>query len=363
MSFPDTSASKRLLSDEELLALGKSTAESFVECCASGDTAGAHHYAASMVAEWSPRMSSPVGHVSRFLSAAQRLGGENIRNGVWDAALATLPPAALTGLVLNLPLPRDDGPSTAEALDDTLPLSQALLNVLIADRGAELGRIAVARLEIGMAGVADEVSAGQYADACLRVGGLLAGFREWHDCWLLISQSILRQINIQIGESAVLAAQLEAAGSMVPRVLDSAGTGAEPVNMLRAMAAGMRGHLCGPNENGSFVVRETDEQFIMELDACGSGGRLRRDAIEGADKLFDSAGFVSSPQYWTGGKADVPVFCAHCFIYHEIVARQITGKESRFTLFNPDPEAPCVWSIYKDPQSVPVELRNRTAQP
>jgi hypothetical protein len=85
--------------------------------------------------------------------------------------------------------------------------------------------------------------------------------------------------------------------------------------------------------------------------------------MEGAGKLLDAAGFVSSPRYWTAGMEDVPLFCSHCFIYHEIVAAELTGKESRFTRFNPDANAPCVWSIYKRREDVPAELRDRTAQP
>ena len=359
----DMPASGRLLSEDALAALGKSTAESFVECCASGNREDALKYAASIFQEWSPRMSSPMGHVSRFLTVAERLGSEDVRNDVWEAAVSILPPSTLTGLVLNLPLPGNAGPSTADVLDQSLPLAQGLLKLLVTDRCAGLGRVVVARLEIGVAAASAAVSDGRYSEACLIVGGLLAGFREIHDCWVLISQSVLRQINLKIGEDAVLAAQREAAGSMVPRVLDSAGTAGDPVDMLRAMAAGMRGHLSGPSENGSFVVRETDDQFIMELDACGSGGRLRRDFMEGAGKLLDAAGFVSSPRYWTAGMEDVPLFCSHCFIYHEIVAAELTGKESRFTRFNPDANAPCVWSIYKRREDVPAELRNRTDQP
>jgi hypothetical protein len=360
MSSSETPASDRILTEPELAALGKSTAESFVECCAAGDGERANDYVAAMVTEWSPRMSSPIGHVSRFLSAAERLGGPPTRDSVWQAAVALLPPTTLTGLVVNLPLFGNGGPSTFDVLDGSRPLSEALLALLVSDRGAGLGGVMVARLEIGMATVSASVLGGRYAQACLMVGELLAGFREAHDSWVLISQSVLRQLKLQIGEDAVLAAQREAAESMVPRVLDSTGNTGEPIDMLLAMTTGMRGHLSG--DNGSFLVRETDDQFIMELDACGSGGRLRRGLMEGADRLLDSAGFVSSPQYWTAGMDGVPLFCAHCFIYHEMVAVEVAGKENRFTMFNPDADAPCVWRIYKSREAVPVELKNRTLE-
>jgi hypothetical protein len=361
VSYPDPPASERLLSDEELAALGKSTAESFVECCGAGDLEGARHYAASILKEWSPRITSPMGHVSRFLDVAARLGDEELRNDAWEAALSILPPSTLTALSLNLPVPRNAGPSTTDLFDESLPPLQGLLKLLLTDRGAGLGDVIVARLEIGVAAAIAAASDGRFSEASLIVGGLLAGFRQCKESWALISQSLLRQLNLRMGEDAVLAAQREAAESMVPRVVNSAATRA-PVDMVRMCADGMRGHLSGPNESGSLVVRETDDQFIIELDACGSGGRLRRNAVEGADRVLDEAGFVSSAQYWTAGLEDVPLFCSHCFIYHEIVAVELEGKENRFTLFNPDPDAPCVWSFYKSPQGVPVELRNRTVQ-
>jgi hypothetical protein len=134
-------------------------------------------------------------------------------------------------------------------------------------------------------------------------------------------------------------------------------------DQVRMMAAAMRGHRSGPGEEGDIRVTEDSEKYVIEFDACGSGGRMRRRGeIDGLPPRQDAPFRMgetrkAGPLSW--GRAGVPYYCTHCAAYAEIMSTDLIGYPSRVTLFNPDGTKPCAWAFYKKPESIPEEYFTR----
>lgn len=132
---------------------------------------------------------------------------------------------------------------------------------------------------------------------------------------------------------------------------------------VRMMAGAMRGHRSGPGEEGDIRVLEDDEKYVIEFDACGSGGRMRRtgeiDHLPPRHEAPFNLGSTrkSSPMSWN--RPGVPYYCTHCAAYSEILSTDLIGYPSRVTLFNPDGAKACAWAFYKDPGSIPEEYFTR----
>ncbi len=98
----------------------------------------------------------------------------------------------------------------------------------------------------------------------------------------------------------------------------------------------------------------------MSFDPCGSGGRMRRigqlDGIPPRTGEPINLGVTKKAYTWSWGKTGVPYYCLHCSVWHEIMHIEKTGVPVKITDYDPDPEAPCVWYIYKDPQAIPEEF-------
>lgn len=114
------------------------------------------------------------------------------------------------------------------------------------------------------------------------------------------------------------------------------------------------GHLSGPGRGGAVTISESPEAYRIDMDACGTGGALRRGlkSREGLG-LFGEA----SPATW-GRAGEVPAYCAHC-AQNEIESIKRFGYPAWVTDFNPDPEKPCAWIIYKDSKQIPKEYYER----
>jgi hypothetical protein len=130
-------------------------------------------------------------------------------------------------------------------------------------------------------------------------------------------------------------------------------------DQVRMMAAAMRGRRSGPGEEGDIHVREDAEKYVIEFDACGSGGRMRRhgeiDRLPPRQDAPFRLGMAreAGPMSW--GLASVPYYCTHCAAYAEIMSTDLIGYPSRVTLFNPDGSKPCAWALYKNPESIPEQ--------
>jgi hypothetical protein len=108
-----------------------------------------------------------------------------------------------------------------------------------------------------------------------------------------------------------------------------------------------------------ITVEEDDEKFIITV-KCGSGGKLIEtgayDGPNGYRKLRKPG-----PQTW--GEADMPIYCGHCPVAHEILPIQIGGQGSQFWVhavpFPKNPGDPCIHHIYKNPADIPEKYYKR----
>jgi hypothetical protein len=112
----------------------------------------------------------------------------------------------------------------------------------------------------------------------------------------------------------------------------------------------LRAHFTGPGRDGGVEVVEEPDRFRLLMHPCGSGGALRRDRAL-ADRETFGVLREASPSTWmrTDG---VPTYCAHC-AQNEIESMRRLGYPAWVTEFDPDPSAPCCWTVFKDPREIP----------
>ena len=62
---------------------------------------------------------------------------------------------------------------------------------------------------------------------------------------------------------------------------------------------------------------------------------------------------------WSWFMKDVPYYCLHCSVWHEIMAIEARGAPVKITEYDPAPNAPCKFVFYKDPESYPEKYYKR----
>jgi hypothetical protein len=136
-----------------------------------------------------------------------------------------------------------------------------------------------------------------------------------------------------------------------------------PLDNIRLFAEGMRAHRCGPGESGNIKIWEEKDRYVMEFDPCGSGGRQRRtgelDGLPPRNEEPFNLGCTKKAYSWSWGKENVPYYCLHCSVWHEIMMIERLGYPAKITDYNEDPNAPCRWYFYKDPKDVPEKYYER----
>ena len=129
--------------------------------------------------------------------------------------------------------------------------------------------------------------------------------------------------------------------------------------LVQFYAEGMRAHRSGPRERGEIEVREEEDKYVMSFDPCGSGGRMRRtgeldNTPPRAGPPFNF-GKTKKAYPWSWFMKDVPYYCLHCCVWHEIMPIEATGVPAKITEYDPDPNAPCKFVFYKNAGQYPVK--------
>ncbi len=103
-----------------------------------------------------------------------------------------------------------------------------------------------------------------------------------------------------------------------------------------------------------FKVIEEPDRYVIVLEPCGTGGRMRRagNAKDGTKKGYD----------WSWGKRGVPYYCTHCCTFQEILPIEARGYPICVTDFNEDASKPCRHLYYKRPELIPDEYFTRIGQ-
>ncbi len=133
--------------------------------------------------------------------------------------------------------------------------------------------------------------------------------------------------------------------------------------LVQWYAEQMRAHRSGPGESGNIKVREDKDKFVIEFDPCGSGGRMRRGSLVDKTPARTGPPFnfgkTKKAYSWSWFMKDVPYYCLHCSIWHEIMPIETKGVPTKVTEYCPDPNAPCQFVFYKEPEQVPEKYYKR----
>ncbi len=98
--------------------------------------------------------------------------------------------------------------------------------------------------------------------------------------------------------------------------------------------------------HSNLTVTEEPDRYVVTLDPCGTGGRLRR---------TKSVGMTKKAYPWSWGKAGVPYYCCHCCINWEIIPIELRGYPAKISLVGERAEDPCTHLFYKEPELIPEE--------
>jgi hypothetical protein len=122
----------------------------------------------------------------------------------------------------------------------------------------------------------------------------------------------------------------------------------------------MRGHLVGPDRDGTMEFSEDAERYTWRFDPCGSGGRsLRGDHIEGSPPRMEAPfeyGVTKDEYDFAWNKKGVCYYCVNCCIVMQLKPIDTFGYPVRVVeppTYPDQREAKCVWHVYKDPSMVP----------
>ena len=157
---------------------------------------------------------------------------------------------------------------------------------------------------------------------------------------MIIGRNFRVKINTNIGNSAVTSGIEEEVEKMLryarELLMKTAYKGqgkVNPLDNIRLFAEGMRAHRCGPGESGNIKIWEEKDRYVMEFDPCGSGGRQRRtgelDGLPPRNKEPFNLGCTQKAYSWSWGKQNVPYYCLHCSVWHEIMMIERLGYPAK----------------------------------
>jgi hypothetical protein len=102
-----------------------------------------------------------------------------------------------------------------------------------------------------------------------------------------------------------------------------------------------------------FTITEEPDRYVMKLDLCFTGGKLRRTRNIGTTK---------KAYPWSWSKSGVSYYCTHCCVFQEIIPIEIRGYPICVTEYPDRPEDPCVKFFYKKPEFIPDEYFTRVGK-
>ena len=123
----------------------------------------------------------------------------------------------------------------------------------------------------------------------------------------------------------------------------------------------MRGHLVGPDRDGSMEFSEDEDRYTWRFDPCGSGGRsMRGDPIEGSPPRMESPfsyGVTKDKFDFAWNKKGVCYYCVNCCVVMQLMPIDHFGYPVRVVeppTYPAERDVKCTWHVYKDPAKVPA---------
>lgn len=117
--------------------------------------------------------------------------------------------------------------------------------------------------------------------------------------------------------------------------------------LVQRMAEANRAHCAYP---GNITVTEEKDRYVLSLNPCGSGGRMRR---TGRTKPPYNFGATKKPYPWSWSKAGVSYYCTHCALWTGIMGIEKQGFPVRVHEYPDNPDEPCRIIFYKKPELIP----------
>ncbi len=165
-------------------------------------------------------------------------------------------------------------------------------------------------------------------------------FKRTHDA-LIVSVEYFMTKLASFGEENIESALRD---KFYPRIKHWLATTPGVEESLQVWVEHHRGH------QGNISVVEEPDRYVVTLDPCGSGGRLRRTV---------NVGTTQKAYPWSWSQAGVPYYCTHCCISWEIIATELRGYPIKVALPGARPEDPCIHLFYKKPELIPEEYFTR----
>jgi hypothetical protein len=104
----------------------------------------------------------------------------------------------------------------------------------------------------------------------------------------------------------------------------------------------------------NITITEEKDKYVMRLDPCGTGGRLRRSK---------TLATTTKAHPWSWGKSGVCLYCTHCCLMWEIIPIEVRGYPVKITTYSDRPEDPCIHLFYKRPELIPEEYFRMIGKP
>ncbi|MFC2066794.1 hypothetical protein ACFLUO_07070 [Chloroflexota bacterium] len=112
-----------------------------------------------------------------------------------------------------------------------------------------------------------------------------------------------------------------------------------------------------------ITVTEEPDRYVVSLDPCRTGGRLRRDLIVAPSKTpIVNVGTMKKAYPWCWGKSGVSYYCAHSCLFFEILPIELRDYPIAVIEYPENPEDPCVFLFYKKPELIPEEYFTRVGK-
>jgi len=122
--------------------------------------------------------------------------------------------------------------------------------------------------------------------------------------------------------------------------------------------AGLMGHPCS-----KVTISEEPDRYVLTLDPCRTGGRLRRGINIGPLQASGlSIGTTKEAHPWSWGKKGVSYYCIHECLFLEIIPIELRGYPIAVVQYAEKAEDPCILYFYKKPDLIPEEYFTRVGK-
>ncbi|MFC1980971.1 hypothetical protein ACFLVN_01850 [Chloroflexota bacterium] len=112
------------------------------------------------------------------------------------------------------------------------------------------------------------------------------------------------------------------------------------------------------NPYSNITITEEADRYMLTLDPCRTGGRLRKGIFVGPKSIKlagVSIGTTSKAYPWSWGKKGVSYYCLHECFFMEIIPIELRGYPIAVVQYAERSEDPCVLLFYKKPEQIPDE--------